>query len=112
MADAYVLTGEIDGITYPVLGEAIVGRGDHADVRLRDRTVSRRHAAVRQEGLTLVVDDLSSANGTYVNGERVRDATRVESGDVIAFGSVTLRVGLERRELDEPTPTEIITPLG
>lgn len=110
MANAYVLTSESDGITHVIPGEAIVGRGEQADLRLRDLTVSRRHASVRQEGLSLVVTDLSSANGTFVNGERVLDGRRVEPGDVIAFGIARLRVGLEPRELDEPTPTEIITP--
>jgi pSer/pThr/pTyr-binding forkhead associated (FHA) protein len=110
VADAYVLTSEADGITHEVPGEVIVGRGDGADLRLRDRTVSRRHAELRQEGLTLVVADLSSANGTYVNGERIPDATRVEPGDVISFGAARMLVGLEPRELEEPTPTEIITP--
>lgn len=110
VADAYVLKNEADEITHAIPGEVIVGRGDGADLRLRDRTVSRRHAELRQEGLTLVVTDLSSANGTYVNGDRILDATRVEPGDAVSFGAALMRVGLEPRELDEPTPTEIITP--
>jgi two-component system response regulator AtoC len=112
---AYVLTSETDGATYPISGEAIVGRGERADVRLRDRSVSRRHAALRQEGLTLVVTDLDSANGTRVNGERILDSARVEAGDVIAFGSAQLRVAAEPHEPDEPdepTPTEINTSVG
>lgn len=112
MTNAYVLTSETDGTSHPIAGEAIVGRGERADVRLRDRSVSRRHAALRQDGLTLVVTDLDSANGTRVNGERVVDSTRVEDGDVIAFGSAELRVGAESYEPDEPTPTEINASAG
>jgi pSer/pThr/pTyr-binding forkhead associated (FHA) protein len=109
---AYVLTSETDGATHPVSGETIVGRGERADIRLRDRSVSRRHAALRQDGLTLVVTDLESANGTRVNGEHVVDSTRIEDGDVIAFGSAELRVAADLHEPDEPTPTEINTSVG
>jgi pSer/pThr/pTyr-binding forkhead associated (FHA) protein len=88
----------------------IVGRGDGADIRLEDRTVSRRHASVGQEGFSLVVRDLGSANGTFVNGEPAPDGRRLLPGDLVAFGTALMRVEVERREPDEPTPTEIISP--
>jgi pSer/pThr/pTyr-binding forkhead associated (FHA) protein len=63
---------------------------------------------VRQDGRTVVVSDLDSSNGTFVNGEPVVDATRVESGDLIQLGAAKLEVRVESGELDLATPTEIL----
>jgi pSer/pThr/pTyr-binding forkhead associated (FHA) protein len=110
MATAYLLTGDTDTAAHPIAGEAVIGRGEQADLLLSDETVSRRHASVRQDGHTVVVTDLGSANGTFVNNRRVFDGTRVEDGDVIRLGSTEIRVRVDGRDLDEPTPTEILTP--
>jgi pSer/pThr/pTyr-binding forkhead associated (FHA) protein len=112
MPTAYLVTGESDTAAHPIAHELIVGRGEHADLLLNDVTVSRRHASVRQDGHTVVVTDLDSANGTYVNEERVLDGTRVEDGDLIRLGAAELRVRIERGGPDEPTPTEILSPEG
>jgi pSer/pThr/pTyr-binding forkhead associated (FHA) protein len=65
---------------------------------------------VRQDGHTVVITDLGSANGTYVNERRVRDGTRVEDGDVIRLGGAEIRIKVDSREPDEPTPTQILQP--
>ena len=108
MATAYLLTGESDTAAHPIANEMVIGRGEQADLLLADITVSRRHASVRQDGHTVVVTDLESANGTYVNGKRVFDGTRVEDGDVIRLGNAEVRVRVEGRDPDTPTPTEIL----
>jgi pSer/pThr/pTyr-binding forkhead associated (FHA) protein len=112
MPTAYLLTGEGDTAAHPIAGETIIGRGEQADLLLADSTVSRRHAAVRQDGHTVVVTDLGSANGTYVNGEPVLDGTRIEDGDVIHLGGAEIRIRVDGRDPDEPTPTEILSPAG
>jgi pSer/pThr/pTyr-binding forkhead associated (FHA) protein len=66
-----------------------VGRGFSADVRLDDQSVSRRHAViVSHPHGTRILDD-RSANGTLVNGRRVRDAT-LHDRDTIELGAVAL----------------------
>jgi pSer/pThr/pTyr-binding forkhead associated (FHA) protein len=66
-----------------------VGRGFSADVRLDHHSVSRRHAViVAHPHGTRILDD-RSANGTFVNGRRVRDAT-LEHRDTIELGAVAL----------------------
>ena len=66
-----------------------MGRGLTADVLLDDHTVSRRHALlVRTADGTRLIDD-RSANGTYVNGERVSDVVLAD-GDTIQLGRATL----------------------
>jgi pSer/pThr/pTyr-binding forkhead associated (FHA) protein len=71
-------------------GVTHIGRGLHADLRLDENSVSRRHAILvnRQAGVRLL-DDRSS-NGTYVNGRRITQ-TELRSGDVLVLGRVVLR---------------------
>jgi pSer/pThr/pTyr-binding forkhead associated (FHA) protein len=66
-----------------------VGRGFAVDLRLEDQSVSRRHAIiVERRGEMRILDD-RSANGTYVNGRRVAEAT-LRDRDVIRIGRVVL----------------------
>jgi predicted component of type VI protein secretion system len=73
--------------------EISVGRGAEGNaVRLPDRDVSRRHARfVRMNG-AVFVEDLRSANGTRVNGERIEGRRRVREGDLIQIGAYDLAV--------------------
>jgi pSer/pThr/pTyr-binding forkhead associated (FHA) protein len=109
---AYLVSGESDTAAHPISRELVIGGGEPADLLINEITVSRRHAAVRQDGHTVVVFDLGSANGTYVNDERVVDATRVSDGDVIRLGAVELRVRVDGRGPESPTPTEILSQPG
>jgi pSer/pThr/pTyr-binding forkhead associated (FHA) protein len=67
-----------------------VGRGMTATVHLDDPTVSRRHALFVQRDGDVVLCDDRSTNGTWLNGERIREAT-LAHGDVIQLGAVRLR---------------------
>jgi pSer/pThr/pTyr-binding forkhead associated (FHA) protein len=71
-----------------------VGRGKDNELYLNDATVSKIHAALvmNREG-TLLVADIGSTNGTFVNGRRIAygEARQIESGDVVAFGDVEVR---------------------
>jgi pSer/pThr/pTyr-binding forkhead associated (FHA) protein len=59
--------------------------------------VSRRHATIRRRGSRVVLLDLDSANGTYVNGKRLgpRQEEPLASGDVIALGKLKIQVLLK-----------------
>jgi pSer/pThr/pTyr-binding forkhead associated (FHA) protein len=108
-----VLGDKGSGMAHPIPGSMSIGRGGGVDLSLQDPGVSRRHAAVRVDGTTVVIEDLGSANGTCVNGERIDTATRVEGGDVIELGSTRLEVRVETGEagISTPvTPTEIHRP--
>ena len=71
-------------------GVTHVGRGFAVDLRVEDRSVSRRHAIVVNDDDGVRVLDDRSANGTYVNGRRVTDAP-LRDGDVVVFGTVAAR---------------------
>ncbi len=98
---------------YSFAGEAVLGRGAAADVAIPDPSISRRHALVRLEGKTVVLEDVGSANGTYLNGQPVRSATRAEHGDTIRIGAVDLELRIDEDAADEiadpvATPTKIL----
>lgn len=80
--------------------KVVIGRSRSCDVRLRQDTVSRLHAAFVLRDGALVLEDLGSSNGTYLNGERVLTPRAVAAGDGVRFGS--LRGTLE--PADAPPP--------
>lgn len=72
-------------------GELIVGRSSRCDVVLADVTVSRRHARLLRRDGSWVLQDLSSTNGSYLNGQRV-GRCELRPGDQLGFGDARLRV--------------------
>jgi len=97
-----VLTGTAAGQMYRIPeGSSVIGRGQHADLRIAEEGVSRRHASVRREGGAVLVDDLGSVNGTYVNGERIGQGRALEEGDKIQVGPMTVLRFAHHDEIDE-----------
>ncbi|MFH1177377.1 MAG: FHA domain-containing protein [Acidobacteriota bacterium] len=93
----------LGGETHALDGErVVVGRSRSCQIRLREDTVSRLHAALLWYGNDLVVEDLGSSNGTFVNGERVQAPRAIQAGDLLRFGS--LRGVIEAA--DGPVPAE------
>lgn len=84
-----VTTPHLYGMRIPVGGGATtIGRGADAGTVLGDPSVSRRHAVIEVHSGRLVVRDLNSSNGTYVNGRRISGPVPVDEGDTVAFGNV------------------------
>jgi pSer/pThr/pTyr-binding forkhead associated (FHA) protein len=82
------------GSEHSVDGELILGRDDAtADLVISDPGVSRRHARVMTEDGAVILEDLGSSNGTYVNGERISGAVELTAGDEIQIGATFLGVG-------------------
>jgi len=71
---------------YDLKGVSNVGRARDNQVVLEDATVSRHHAWIKLEGEEYLVFDIGSANGTFVNDEKIEEPHRLENGDVIRFG--------------------------
>jgi len=74
-------------------GGLIFGRGGSPQGQLGDDpALSRLHAVIVHSGRgELLVSDVGSANGTFLNGSRVEGATLVRAGDVIELGSTKLK---------------------
>ncbi|MBI5542785.1 MAG: FHA domain-containing protein, partial [Deltaproteobacteria bacterium] len=78
--------GQTFGLDKP---KVMVGRVPPADILLDDDSVSRRHAEIVKIGPRFSVRDLGSANGTFLNGDRVSEAP-LQPSDVVRFGVVEL----------------------
>ena len=76
-------------------GETVVGRSPYCSVVVSNREVSRQHAVFTLVDDGLVIDDLDSANGTYVNGHRVTKRTKLFPGDQVRIGNEFLEVAGE-----------------
>nr|WP_083423170.1 sigma 54-interacting transcriptional regulator [Stigmatella aurantiaca] len=88
-ASLLVLEGESSfRFPLPTSGVVLIGRDAEASLRLRDDSVSRRHARLALQGGEVRIIDLGSHNGTLVNGQRVEGARRLASGDVVTLGTV------------------------
>lgn len=71
--------------------DVIIGKAAEADFILTDVLVSRKHARLMNVGGSLVIEDLGSTNGTYVNGKLIRTSP-VHEGDVITVGNTDLTI--------------------
>jgi pSer/pThr/pTyr-binding forkhead associated (FHA) protein len=85
--------------------QVLVGREPTCDVVLNDGSVSRKHARLEKRGRTWMVVDQGSANGTFVDSQRVAE-TALRTGQELRFGAVTFRVEIEG---DAGTAATILT---
>ena len=70
-------------------GQTTIGRAETSDVVIDDPGVSRSHAAIRGDASGYSISDLSSSNGTYVNGIRLgSEPQKLENRDIIQVGAV------------------------
>src|SRR6185295_9237314 len=88
--------------------QAIVGREPSCDVFVNDGSVSRRHARLERRGAVWFVVDQGSANGTYLESQRVSDAL-LRSGQELRFGAIPFRVDLQEAPAEEGT---LLVPAG
>lgn len=80
------------GDEFPIEGSVTFGRGAGANYTLQDVRVSRRHATLYLAGDELMVRDEGSANGTFVNDQRIQAPTVLNDGDQLRLGETTLTV--------------------
>lgn len=66
----------------------IIGRVAENDIVITSKRVSREHAQVRRDGWRLILEDLGSTNGTFLNGARLAQAAQLRDGDQIKIGDV------------------------
>jgi FHA domain len=78
-------SGHAAGTAYDLSGGATLGRGD-VEIKLEDPFASSRHARISRQGHVLVIEDLGSTNGTYLNEEPLGGPQPLHSGDHIRIG--------------------------
>jgi hypothetical protein len=78
--------GHDPGMIYDLDGDIVLGRGDRAEIRLEDPFASSRHARVYEQGNIVVIEDLGSTNGTYLNEELLETPRPLHPGDRVRIG--------------------------
>ncbi len=91
-----ILRGLKAGRVYELLGDSIsIGRNSHCDLVLPDEVVSRNHARLRSREDGISIEDLGSRNGTFVNGKRITEPTKLNDGDYIQVYELLLSFHIE-----------------
>lgn len=86
------LTGEDQGLTWVLATqETVIGRGDGCAVRVRDRSVSRRHLRLIQLKGRFFAAPAVGTNGLFLNGRMITRSTPLRGGDVLELGLTLLR---------------------
>ena len=75
--------GPLDGQRWALQGVLVLGRAPTCDIVIPDRQVSRRHARILETPEGYLLEDLSSKNGTYLNGQRVIQPQALRDGDEV-----------------------------
>lgn len=75
--------------------QTLVGRDEHARVRIPVPQVSRRHCQITVAGKGATIEDLGSSNGTFVNGKRIRQSHALAAGDLLTIGPVVFVVRVD-----------------
>ena len=78
--------GHDPGMIYDLDGDIVLGRGERAEIRLEDPFASSRHARVYEQGNIVVIEDLGSTNGTYLNEELLQTPRPLHPGDRVRIG--------------------------
>jgi pSer/pThr/pTyr-binding forkhead associated (FHA) protein len=99
------ISGKYQGGEFPLKTEKqiVIGRSSELDMVLVEDMVSRKHAKITVAAGKVTIEDLGSTNGTFVNGEKIKQA-RLKEGDRILIGTSILKVvhqGADSANVDE-----------
>jgi len=104
--------GALDGKVFPLTQGMThtIGRMPQCEIQIEDEAVSRKHCALQTLNGEVLVTDLRSANGTFVNEARI-EATRIMPGDQLRIGSTVLecRTGAARKTAPKACKSRMIT---
>lgn len=92
MAKLQVLSGSSAGQTYELKVETTtVGRVEDNAFQIADPSVSSHHCEIQLKGSEVLIRDLNSTNGSFINGEKINEAT-LKVGQTLRLGQIELRI--------------------
>jgi pSer/pThr/pTyr-binding forkhead associated (FHA) protein len=98
-ASLVVLVGKQKGREIPLPETMfIIGRDPLCHLRPHSSLVSRRHCAIARWNGRLLIRDLKSANGTFLNNKRIKNQVEVQSGDILDVGDISFSFQITRSE--------------
>lgn len=89
---AAIIEGDKKGRSLDLTDEVIIGRADKCHLVLEDSYVSQMHARIFNRDGAIMVEDLGSTNGTYLNRRRITSPTELQRGDRVKIGKTVLEM--------------------
>jgi pSer/pThr/pTyr-binding forkhead associated (FHA) protein len=109
MAKLVILNQGMTGRTFEVNVErTTVGRVEDNTFQIADGSVSSHHAEIIQQGPELLIKDIGSTNGTFINGEKITEAI-LKPGQTLRFGQVELKID-DGKPVSAPAPAPASAP--
>jgi hypothetical protein len=107
MAKLVILNQGMTGRSFDLSVErTTVGRLEDNTLQIPDPSVSSHHAEILLRGTEILVRDLNSTNGTFVNGEKISE-TVLQPGQVLRFGQVELKIDDGKPVTPPPPPAPV-----
>ena len=105
-----IVEGPDAGRHLPLQGTVVIGRSADADIVLDDQQVSRKHARVTAKNGTAIVEDLQSANGTYINQAELHSPAQLDPGDELLIGVTLLQLRTRQEIAVAPSAVRQVPP--
>ncbi len=81
----------------------IIGRNEDCDLTILSNNVSRKHAEINIKGNSLMISDLKSTNGTFLNNKKLKDSVFLNNNDTISFAEFKFKVILKESNINNNT---------
>jgi pSer/pThr/pTyr-binding forkhead associated (FHA) protein len=93
MAKLVILSEGMTGRSHELnVEKTTVGRLDDNAFQISEASVSSHHAEILLRGSDVVIKDLESTNGTFINGEQIKGEATLKAGQILRFGKIELRL--------------------
>lgn len=92
------------GVEHPLVETTRIGRSQACEIVIDDKRISRTHAKIGVVGHRVVLEDLGSTNGTWVNGLRIAEPVTLGDGDEIRVQRHKFILALQRGDSTKPRP--------
>jgi pSer/pThr/pTyr-binding forkhead associated (FHA) protein len=112
MAKLVVLTQSMAGRSFDLAGErTTVGRVEDNAFQIAEPSVSSRHCEILLRGEDIVIKDLNSTNGTFINGEKISEGV-LKPGQTLRLGNVELKLDVPGAPAALSTPAAPSAPVA
>ena len=103
-----VIEGRPKGMEIPLPSTVfVIGRGPKCHLRQHCELVSQMHCAIARQGRRVVVRDLQSANGTFINEHAIKGQVAIKDGDTLKVGTLGFAFRITVNP-DDPTPVQVV----
>jgi pSer/pThr/pTyr-binding forkhead associated (FHA) protein len=107
MAKLVILSSGMTGRSHELkVDKTTIGRVDDNTFPIAESSVSSHHCEIFMRGADVVVNDLNSTNGTFINGDKITGEAVLKPGQILRLGQIEMRL-----ETDAPTSTTAKRPL-